>query len=263
MIEVSIVTPLYNCQNYISRTINSVINQDFQNWEMIIVDDISTDSGPDIVNEFVLKDSRIKYYKLEEKGFQAGARNKAIQLASGRFIAFLDSDDIWYERKLSIQIDFMKRYNLSLTHTSYDYIDENDTIISFPLIVNDRVKYSSLFFRQEMSCLSVIYDSHKLGKNFMKHLKKKQDFLLWLDLLKITDYSYGIKEVTCAYRQRKDSVTSRKLPLLLNYIVFLRSNTELNHLQILYYTIIYSFRGLFRYKLKPLLFNFYKLIFKQ
>ena len=170
MIEVSIVTPLYNCQNYISRTINSVINQDFQNWEMIIVDDISTDSGPDIVNEFVLKDSRIKYYKLEEKGFQAGARNKAIQLASGRFIAFLDSDDIWYERKLSIQIDFMKRYNLSLTHTSYDYIDENDTIISFPLIVNDRVKYSSLFFRQEMSCLSVIYDSHKLGKNFMKHL---------------------------------------------------------------------------------------------
>lgn len=120
---VSIITPSYNSEKYISNTIESVITQTYQNWEMIIVDDCSTDSSCDIAEKYTQKDSRIKLIKLNKNSGPAKARNRAIKEAKGRYISFLDSDDIWYHRKLEKQVYFMKENDLAVTCSSYYIVD--------------------------------------------------------------------------------------------------------------------------------------------
>ena len=121
---VSIIMPTYNCGNFIGETIDSVIAQIYENWELIIVDDCSTDNTEEIVNVYRKKDSRIKYKKLATNSGAAVARNRGIELADGKYIAFLDSDDLWQPKKLDTQIKFMNNNAYHFTCTSYNKIDE-------------------------------------------------------------------------------------------------------------------------------------------
>ena len=122
---ISIITPTYNCERFIGETIESVLKQSYKNWEMIIVDDCSTDNTYDVVKKYADNDSRIKYYLLEENSGASVARTKAMQLATGDYIAFLDSDDLWISNKLECQLKFMKENNYNFTCTEYEQIDEN------------------------------------------------------------------------------------------------------------------------------------------
>ncbi|MGB4386964.1 MAG: glycosyltransferase family 2 protein, partial [Caldicoprobacterales bacterium] len=122
---VSIITPAYNCEKYIGETIESVLKQSYENWELIIVDDCSTDNTKSVVEEYIKRDKRIKYYSLDVNSGAAVARTKAMELASGEYIAFLDSDDLWMPNKLEKQISFMKANNYNFTCTSYEQVDEN------------------------------------------------------------------------------------------------------------------------------------------
>lgn len=121
---ISIITPTYNCGKFIGETIESVINQTYENWEMIIVDDCSKDNTKDIVNKYAQNDDRIKYHLLEKNSGAAIARTKAMELANGNYMAFLDSDDLWVEDKLEKQLKFMKENNFNFVCTEYEQIDE-------------------------------------------------------------------------------------------------------------------------------------------
>ncbi|WP_286315789.1 glycosyltransferase family 2 protein, partial [Romboutsia ilealis] len=123
---VSIITPMYNSEKFIEATIKSVINQTYKDWEMIIVDDCSTDNSPNIVKPYVENDSRIKYIRVEFNQGVSHARNLALEQANGQFIAFLDSDDIWDEEKLEKQIAFMNDKECAISFTSYELMDENN-----------------------------------------------------------------------------------------------------------------------------------------
>ena len=126
---VSVITPTYNCGKFIGATIASVQNQDYNNWEMIIVDDCSQDETKNIVTEIAAKDDRIKYFCLEKNSGAAVARTKAMQLANGEYMAFLDSDDLWVPNKLTSQLAFMKDNGYAFTCTAYEQIDENSEMI--------------------------------------------------------------------------------------------------------------------------------------
>ena len=121
---VSVIVPAYNCEKFIGETIDSVLAQTYKNWEMIIVDDCSSDHTRDIVLEFASQDSRIKYYFLQENSGAAVARNTAMERAKGEYMAFLDSDDIWLPEKLEKQLSFMKENDVAFSSTSYELIDE-------------------------------------------------------------------------------------------------------------------------------------------
>ena len=120
--KVSVITPMYNCEKFISETIESVLNQTYTNWEMIIIDDCSTDKSKQIVKQYIERDKRIRLIALNENSGAAVARNKGIEVSSGRFIAFLDGDDLWEPNKLEKQIQFMTEKNIGFSFTSYEVI---------------------------------------------------------------------------------------------------------------------------------------------
>ena len=211
---VSIITPNFNSENFISQTILSVLNQTYKNWEMIIVDDLSTDDSPNIINSFIDKDSRIRLHVLNENSGAALARNKAISLAKGDFIAFLDSDDLWLPKKLELQLNFMLENNYALTYTSYEMINEKGILINKIINCKNKLDYKRMLYSNEIGCLTAIYDKKKFGKVYMPEIRKRQDYGLWLKILKSEKYAYGLPKVLAQYRDRSESISNNKIEML-------------------------------------------------
>ncbi|MEO9571687.1 MAG: glycosyltransferase family 2 protein [Polaribacter sp.] len=234
---VSIITPNYNSEKFISQTINSVLNQTYKNWEMIIVDDLSTDSSIKIINSFCIKDSRIKLFQLKENSGAAIARNKAISLAKGSFIAFLDSDDLWFSKKLEVQLSFMITNNYSLTYTSYEIINENGVSNGKKIHCKARLDYHRMLYSNEIGCLTAIYDKEILGKVFMPEIRKRQDYGLWLSVLKSVNYAYGLPEVLAKYRDRRESISNNKLEMLKWNWNLYKNIEKLSYFRATYYTL--------------------------
>jgi teichuronic acid biosynthesis glycosyltransferase TuaG len=244
---VSIITPSYKTEKFIAQTIESVLSQTYQNWEMIIVDDVSPDNSNDIVEEYCKKDSRIKLIKLEENIGPAVARNKAIEEANGRYIAFLDSDDLWIPEKLEKQIKFMESNNLVLSYSSYYLIDEDNNDVD-TFITKYKVNYSDLLKTNGIGCSTAIYDTKKIGKVLMPDIIKRQDYGLWLNILKQTDYAKGILEPLVKYRIMKNSVSSSKLIASKYVWKIFREVEGLSFLKSVYFFCIYVLYGLIKYK---------------
>ncbi len=245
MVLVSIITPSYNSSNYIAETIYSVINQSFTNWEMIIVDDNSTDNSIKIIQSFIEKDSRIKLIQFSKNSGSAVARNKAIEIAKGRYIAFLDSDDIWISTKLERQLAFMQENNFPFTYTAYDKIDEKGKIFGH-IGVSKKVNYKTLLKTNIIGCLTAIYDTNYFGRVAMPLIRKRQDFGLWLELLKKTEYAYGLNESLARYRVCSDSVSSKKYNVArFNWYLYRRIE-KLTLLESAYYFSHYIIRGILR-----------------
>jgi len=206
---VSVITPTYNSSQFIVDALESVLAQRFQDWEMLIVDDCSTDSTVEIVSRYAAQDDRIKVTLLSENSGAAVARNTAIKAAKGRYIAFLDSDDIWLPHKLETQLDFMTEHNSSFCFSNYDRIDEKGVILGH-WVVPKQVTYKQLLKNPVIGCLTAIYDTQKLGKVEMPLIRKRQDFGLWLRLLKKTQHAYGIQESLARYRVHRNSMSAKK-----------------------------------------------------
>ena len=236
---VSIITPTYNCASYIAETIESVQNQTYQNWEMIIVDDCSQDNTSDIVHSYLLKDSRIKYERLSENHGAAFARNKAMCIASGAYMAFLDSDDLWLPNKLKTQIEYMQTNQCAITCTKYECIDENGVPNGKIVNVIPRTSYNRLLLDCPVGNSTVMYDVTKLGKFKVPDIRKRNDFALWLQILKKEKYAYGLNEPLVKYRIRKASLSRNKLSLIKFHWELYR---DIEHLGILHsvYLIIYT-----------------------
>lgn len=203
---VSIITPTYNCGRFIARTIESVLAQTYQDWEMIIVDDCSTDDTEAIVRAYINKNARVKYYCLEKNSGAAAARNKAITLATGKYIAFLDSDDIWQPTKLERQVAFMEKNAYAFTYHAYEEIDEQDERLG--ILVSGRKHVGRLAMKSCCwpGCLSVMYDREKIGLVQIADIKKNNDMAMWLKIIEKAD-CYLLAESLALYRRRRGSIT--------------------------------------------------------
>ena len=244
---VSIITPSYKSERFISQTIESVLAQTYQNWEMIIVDDVSPDDSNEIIEEYCKKDSRIKLIKLEINSGPAVARNTGIELAEGKYIAFLDSDDIWLPKKLEKQIQFMKNSNVLLCYSSYLTIDENSEEVNIFTIPKTKVSYKELLKTCIIGNLTAIYDAEQIGKTYMENIGH-EDYTLWLEILKKIDYAHGIKEPLAKYRVSRKSVSGNKVKSAMWQWKIYREVEKLNIFQSVYYFLQYAYHGVMKYK---------------
>ncbi len=208
---VSIIMPSYNTGKYIEKSIQSVIDQTYHNWELIIVDDCSTDDTDEIVKPF-LKDQRIKYLKNEKNSGAALTRNIAMREAGGEWIAFLDSDDLWMPQKLAKQIGFMKEKGYVFSYHEYIKIDEEDNplniYVSGPEVVNKRKIYNYDYIGH----LTMMYSAKHFGLIQIKDIKKNNDYAIRLQLFKKPGTeAYLLKEILAKYRIRKKSISHDKL----------------------------------------------------
>ena len=245
---VSIITPLYNKEKFILDCIQSVKNQIYKNWEWIIVDDCSTDSSLEILKPYVDEDQRIKLHRLPTNQGAGPARNLAIKEAEGKYIAFLDSDDIWTQDKLSVHVEFMEERQASFSHTSYGYIDEEGRVIKDTFHVsNTPVTYQDLLKRTEISCLTAMYNTEVIGKKYMPAIRRKQDYALWLDILKAGYSSIPLDKELAFYRQVSGSNTSNKFMLILGHWKFLYYREKLGLINSTKYLILWALNGFKRY----------------
>lgn len=232
---VSIITPLYNSSPFVADTIRSILAQTLTGWEMIIVDDCSTDDSVEIVQRFVEQDSRIKLIKLDRNSGPAVARNTALEAANCRYIAFSDSDDQWLPQKLEKQIAFMRANGYAFTCTHYEKVLESGERTGQIVTPPDHLSYADMLKSNQIGCLSTIYDSQMVGKVYMPLIRKRQDFGLWLKLLKIVPYVYCLPEVLALYRVRDGSVSSNKIEMLLYNWKLYRMVEKLSFLRSVYY----------------------------
>lgn len=210
---VSIIMPAYNSGGFIGTTLDSVINQSYKNWEVIVVDDCSTDNTADVVQEYIKNDNRIKYYKLEKNSGAAVARNKAVDLASGKYMAFLDSDDVWFPEKLKKQIGFMEENDYGFTCTSYTKINEIGESLNRTIITQTRRDYNGILKRCPGNS-TVIYNAEKLGKFFIPDIKKRNDYVMWLKVIKKEKYLYGLQESLGSHRLSSNGISKNKKSLV-------------------------------------------------
>lgn len=247
--EVSIITANFNCELYISETIKSALNQSHIDWEMIIVDDCSTDRSLEIIQYYCNLDERIQFIKLEKNSGPAVARNTAIEASRGRFIAFLDSDDKWTTDKLKIQISSMKENNWALSYTEYNKINEKGEIISNVISRPSKVDYKKMLNSNYIPCLTAVYDSANLGKCYMPLILKRQDYGLWLDILKKVDYAYAINSPLAYYRVRKnDSVSSNKFKSAVYHWKILRELEKISIFNSIRHFINYALIGYVKFR---------------
>jgi glycosyltransferase involved in cell wall biosynthesis len=210
---VSVITATYNSEKFIEKTINSILSQTYKNFELIITDDCSEDNTLKIVEKFAAKDSRIRYFKLESNQGPGIARNNSIYNSSGKFIAFCDSDDQWKPPKLQKQINFMIKNQVVFSFSSYEIINENSKYIG-KVIAKKTVNYNDMLKNNYIHCLTAIYDKDYFGKVYMPSIRKRQDWALWLKLLKKVEKGYSIQEPLAIYRKRNFSTSSKKIELL-------------------------------------------------
>ena len=211
---VSVIMPAYNAAPFIAEAINSVINQTYSPWELFIIEDASTDGTVEVIESFTGRDSRITLIKNPVNKGPGYSRNMGIENARGTFIAFLDADDLWLPQKLETQLEFMRENNLEMTFSSYYLQKENQ---NYPFAIVEALPvltYRKLLKSNYVGNLTGIYDVTKTGKVFAPVIRKRQDWALWLTILKKWDKTRSIDQPLAVYRVRKESLSQNKSSLI-------------------------------------------------
>ena len=218
---VSIIMPAYNAEKYIEQAILSIQNQTFTTWELIIVDDVSTDTTVEIIKNACAKDPRISLHQLPQNSGTGIARNVALEQAKGRYIAFLDADDLWRKDKLEKQLQFMKARNCAFCFSYYNLINAEGKELGKQINAPKSISFSKLFVANWIGNLTAIYDSEIVGKMTISAARKRQDWTLWLKIVKRVKVAEVIPESLAYYRMGNPSVSSGKVTLLKhNYAVY-------------------------------------------
>lgn len=244
---VSVITPAYNCKKFISQTIESVLAQTYTNWEMIIVNDMSTDNSENIIKEFIKKDNRIRLINLTKNSGAAVARNTALDNAKGRFIAFLDADDIWKRDKLKTQLEYMLQNNYGFTFTGYEYIRDNANERIKIFRIPTQLNYIQALKNTAIGCLTVIVDKDIVGEFRMPLVRCGQDNLTWLMLLKEGLVAYGLNENLAEYRRVSGSLSNSKVKALKRQWSNYRNIIKLPFLKCVYYYSCYFLNNIKKY----------------
>lgn len=205
---VSIIMPSWNTANYIGESIESVINQTYKNWELIIVDDNSSDDTDKVINKF--KDKRIKFFKNNKNLGAALTRNRALREAKGEWIAFLDSDDLWSERKIEFQINYMNENGYTFSYHNYEKIDENSSPLGIYVTGPRKITKQKMYQYGYPGCLTFMYSRRKHGLIQIKDIKKNNDYAILLNLIE-NDVCFLLDKNLAFYRIRKNSISHDKL----------------------------------------------------
>jgi glycosyltransferase involved in cell wall biosynthesis len=240
--------PARNSARHLEQAIESVVRQTHRDWELIVVDDGSTDATWSILERLAARDARIRTLRLPHSAGPARARNLAIQLAAGRFIAFLDSDDVWLPAKLERQLDVMQRTGAVLSFTAYRKIDSHGNLGHSVIEVPPTVTYAELLKTNVIACLTAVYDALALGKMVMPEVRH-EDYALWLAILRRTFGAAGtpvagINEALACYRVHDSSVSHNKLKAAGMQWAVYRQVERLSLRRSLYYFLHYAWHGL-------------------
>ena len=243
---VSIITPCFNAADFIAETIRSVQNQTFTDWEWFIMDDCSDDASVSIIAEYAKNDVRIKLLPLKKNGGAAVARNMGIALAKGKYMTFIDADDVWSQRFLAENVSRITQSEGFLC-ASYEMYDVSLNLKLGELRVPEHATYAAILKTNTISCLTAFIDISRLGKEFMPEIKYRQDMGLWLKYLKKINRVEGISESLAIYRIRKQSLSHNKVNLLKHQWTFYREVENLSLLKSSYYFTIWMYYGSKKY----------------
>lgn len=239
---VSIIMPAYNAERFIGESIESVINQTYKNWELLVINDFSNDSTKDIIEDYCKKDKRIKLLEQEKNKGVVKARNRGINESKGKYIAFLDSDDLWKNNKLEIQIRYMEANRIYMTYTGYSYISESGNFIK-EIYIPKKLNYKQALKGNQIGCLTVVINKSKIGNFEMPNLKH-EDYATWLSILKNDIVAHGILENLAKYRKVNNSVSSNKLKTIIWTWKIFRKNEKIGIVRSSYFLIRHLMRGI-------------------
>jgi teichuronic acid biosynthesis glycosyltransferase TuaG len=247
---VSVIMPIFNAEKFLPKTLDSLLSQSYLEWELIAVDDCSKDSSAEILKEYSLKDPRIQFIQKESNSGSADTRNTAIRISKGRYIAFLDADDLWDSNFLSEMIGFMNYHNSAFSFSSYRIVDEEEIELTKPFTVSQK-KYNrlDLLLYNRVGLLTAIYDTKAIGKMYFDvELKSlRDDYALWLDIIQKIGYGHGNPKILASYRVRKNAMTSNKKKVVKAHFNMLKNHTGLNFFSALFFTTTHSLKGLQKY----------------
>ena len=244
---VTIITPCYNASGCIRETIESVLSQTFDDWEMLIVDDCSSDNSANIIKEYSSNDNRIKYYKTDHpSGSPSLPRNIGIENARGKYIAFLDADDVWLPDKLQQQIEWMENNSISIAYSYYEKMNWEGHRDN--RIVKTRVKstFRSLLKSNSIPCLTSVVTRSAIGDTRFKQIPQ-EDFCFWLDILRKGYTAYNLCRVTALYREARNSRSANKLDMFRGYWIVIRNHQNIGWISCCYYMMTYSLLGILKY----------------
>lgn len=242
---VSIITPCYNSEKFIRETYLSIKNQTYLDWEWIIVDDFSTDHSVKIINN--LYDDRIKLFVNKENKGASFSRNIALREAKGRYITFIDSDDLWEPDFLEETTNYLQKNNEILVYCSYKRVDENLDQLLDDFIAIDKVDYNRILLNCPIPMLTALYDSSQIGKIYFPEVELREDHAMWIELLQKIPYARSINKTLGIYRIRNNSVSRNKIKIGIKQFDLYYSYLNFNLIKSIYYTMSWAMNGLKKY----------------
>lgn len=243
---VSIVVPVYNAEKFLKDTINSVLSQTYENWELLLVNDCSKDNSKKIAKSFL--SDKIKWINMSENGGAALTRNKGIEESIGRFICFLDADDLWDNKKLEKQVKFMKEKDCAFSYTGYEFADENGQPNGKKVYIPQKINYRKALKNTTIWTSTVMFDMKKLKKEdiYMPNVRRGQDTATWWKVLKKIDFAYGLNEILSYYRRTNESLSANKIKALKRTWHLYRKVEKLNLIYSIYNFLWYCFNAIKR-----------------
>ncbi len=243
---VSIIIPNYNGERFLQECLQSVQVQTYQNWEAIVVDDGSQDKSVAIIRNFATKDPRFKPVFLNKNQGVARARNLAMKMTTGKYIAFIDADDVWLPEKLSLQISFMEKNNINLSYSSYFTFDGNGKILNF-FKAPEKISYKDFLKTSSLGNLTGVFNAQELGKIYVKPYPIRVDYMLWAEILKRSVLAVGIEKPLALYRISPSSISKNKLKAAKWQYKVYRDFLKLSLPATLYYMLSYGYYGIKKY----------------
>lgn len=226
---VSVIMPAYNAGKYIGPSVRSVLEQTYAHWELWIIDDGSSDNTKEIIEHLAQSDARIHACFMPGNTGTAAARNKGIAESRGKYIAFLDADDLWKNNKLEIQVAFMEEKGCALSYSWYEVMDAEGKPLKRLIKSPGTITYRRLLRSNVIGCLTAMYNAEILGKMYMPDIRKRQDYGLWLDILRKKHTACGMQQSLAWYRDGHSSLSSgNKIALLKYNWILLRKQQKLN-----------------------------------
>ena len=249
-VTVSVIIPAFNCEDYIEESICSVLNQSFSDFELIIVDDASTDHTLEILRDYQDKDPRIKVISQKKNAGVANTRNKGFDHCRGKFIALLDADDYWQKDKLKKQIEAQAETNADLIYCSYEIVNEKGAKICDDFLVPATTSLNETLKQNVINCSTALFKSEIIQKHRFSSEYYHEDLVFWIDLLKEGIKVFGLKEVLASYRRVSGSRASDKLKSAKNRYIVLRDYLGLPFYKDAEIMLVYAFKAANKYRRK-------------
>lgn len=244
---ISIITPAYNAESTIEKAIESVLNQTYNDWELLIINDCSSDKTEEIIQNYSSKDRRIKYFCTERpSGGPSVPRNIGLKNSKGKYIAFLDSDDLWFPNKLEEQINFLLVNNYKFVYSNYEKISYDGKRNNRFIFVRNVSTYKDTLKSCEIPCLTILMDSSLIENRQFKNMGK-EDYIMWLEILRDGTIAYNTGKVHALYRESNNTRSSNKFKMIYQQWNVIRNIEKQNLIKSIYYLSTYLFKGYLKY----------------